>query len=253
MRGLTIFLIAFACIFGGTFLGMFIRSRLPQHRLSGDTKDVVRMGTGLIATIAGLVLGLLIASANSAHVSQSSQVRQLTANVVLLDRTLAMYGPETDSLRNLLRHGVAVMVGRIWREGGSDSHTAEPFEASEAALVFYEGIMKLSPSNDVQRSLQAKAIDASADLAKARLLLFVNAGESIPMPFLVILLAWLTILFATFSLFDDNNPVTIAGLGVCALSTAAAIFLILELGHPFTGLMAISDEPLRNALAPLGR
>lgn len=253
MSGMIIFWIAFACIFGGTFLGMFLRSRLPEQRLSGDTKDVVRMGTGLIATIAALVLGLLIASANSAYQSQTSHVRQLTANVVLLDRTLAMYGPETDSLRNLLRRAVAVVVGRIWREDDSDSGKAEPFEASDAALAFYEQIMKLSPGNEVQRSLQARAIDASTDLAKTRLLLFANAGESIPMPFLVILIAWLTILFATFSLFADNNPVTIAGLGICALSAAAAIFLILELGHPFKGLMMISDEPVRNALAPLGR
>ena len=80
----------------------------------------MRLGTGLIGTIAGLVLGLLIASANSTYETQSSQVQQLTANIVLLDRTLAQYGPETDLARNLLRRGVASMADRIWRENGSD-------------------------------------------------------------------------------------------------------------------------------------
>jgi hypothetical protein len=80
-------LIAFAVIFGGTFLGMFVRNRLPEHHLSGDTKDVVRLGTGLIGTIAALVLGLLISSANSTYEAQSAQVKQLIAGVVLLDRT----------------------------------------------------------------------------------------------------------------------------------------------------------------------
>lgn len=253
MSAMTIFLIAFACIFGGTFLGIFMRSRLPQRRLGGDTKEVVGMGTGLIATIAGLVLGLLIASANSAYESQNSQVRQLTANIVLLDRTLALYGPEADSLRSLLRQSVDVLVGRIWREAASGSGATETFEASEATLAFYEQVTKLSPGNDLQRSLQTRAIDASTDVAKTRLLLFANSREPIPMPFLVILIAWLTIIFAAFSLFAEHNSITVVGLGICALSAAAAIFLILELGHPFTGLMAISDEPLRNALAPLGR
>ena len=246
---MAIFWIVFTCIFGGAFLGMFLRSRLPAHHLSSDTKDVVKLGTGLIATIAALLLGLLIASANSTHESQSSQVRQLTAHIILLDRTLAMYGSETDSPRHLLRRSVAILADRIWREGGSEPGKAEPFEASDAALLFYHEILKLSPRNEVQRSLQAKAIDTSTDLAKTRLLLFANAGESMPMPILVIMVSWLTIIFASFSLFADNNATTIVAFGIFALSAAASIFLIFELGQPFAGLMMISEEPLRNALA----
>ena len=119
MSAMAISLIVFACVFGGTIFGMFLRNKLPSHHLSGDTKDVIRLGTGLIGTIAGLVLGLLIASANSTYESQSSQIRQLTANVILLDRTLAMYGPETDPLRSLLRRGVSILADRIWQVTGS--------------------------------------------------------------------------------------------------------------------------------------
>jgi len=224
---------------------------LPGHHLSGDTKDVVRLGTGLIATIAGLVLGLLIASANGTYETQSGQVKQLTANIVL-DTTLAQYGPETDSVRNLLRRALATLAGRIWRENRSDSGKAEPFEASAAALSLYDEILKLSPRNETQRSLQARAIETSNELAKTRLLLFAKAGGSIPMPFLVVLVSWLAIIFVSFSLFADNNATTIAALCIFALSASASIFLILELSQPFTGLMMISSEPLRNALAPLG-
>ncbi len=109
-------LIAFACIFGGTFLGLFMRYRLPNRHLSGDTKDIVRQGTGLIATLASLVLGVLIASANGKFETESSQVEQLTANVVLLDGILNLFDSETDGDRNLLRREVAVMADRIWRE-----------------------------------------------------------------------------------------------------------------------------------------
>jgi hypothetical protein len=206
----------------------------------------------LIATIAGLVLGLLIASANGTYETQSGQVKQLTANIVLLDTTLAQYGPETDSVRNLLRRALATLAGRIWRENRSDSGKTEPFEASAAALSLYDEILKLSPRNETQRSLQARAIETSNELAKTRLLLFAKAGGSIPMPFLVVLVSWLAIIFASFSLFADNNATTIAALCIFALSASASIFLILELSQPFTGLMMISSEPLRNALAPLG-
>jgi hypothetical protein len=74
---------------------------------------------------------------------------------------------------------------------------------------------------------------------------------AIPIPFLVVLISWLTIIFASFSLFADNNPTIIVALGIFAFSASAAIFLILELSQPFTGLMMISSEPLRNVLAPL--
>jgi Protein of unknown function (DUF4239) len=243
--------IAFACVLGGTFLGIFLRNRLPEHHLSAATKDVVRLGTGLIGTIAGLVLGLLIASANSTYETQSSQVQQLTANIVLLDRTLAQYGPETALARNLLRRGVASMADRIWRENGSEAGKVAPFEASAASLALYDEILKLSPRNDTQRSLQTRALDTVQDLGKTRLLLFAEARTTIPIPFLVVLISWLAIIFASFSLFADSNSTTIVALSIFALSASAAIFLILELSQPFIGLMTISSEPLRNALATL--
>jgi hypothetical protein len=245
-------MIVFACVLGGAFLGMVLRNRLPERHLSAATKDVVRLGTGLIGTIAALVLGLLIASANSTYQTQSSQIQQLTANVVLLDSTLAQYGAETDMARNLLRRAVAAMADRIWSENGPDTKKTEPFEASVAGVSFYDEITNLSPRNDMQRSLQARAIGAAQDLAKTRLLLFAEAGMTIPMPFLVVLVSWLAIIFASFSLFADNNATTIGALSVFALSASASIFLILELSQPFTGLMMLSSAPLRSALAPLG-
>ncbi len=96
MSPLSMSVIVFACVLGGAFVGIFLHNSLPEHHLSGATKDVVRLGTGLIGTIAALVLGLLIASANSTFETQSSQVQQLTANIVVLDRILAQYGPETE-------------------------------------------------------------------------------------------------------------------------------------------------------------
>lgn len=252
MSPLLLSVVVFACVLAGAFIGMFLRSALPKHHLSDATRDVVKLGTGLIGTITGLVLGLLIASANSTYGTQSSQVQQMTANIVVLDQLLAQYGPEAVSARNLMRPAVASMTDRIWRENSSPSGKSAPFEAGAAGLALFDEILKLAPQNEKQRSLQARAIGTLQEVAKIRLLLFAEAGAEIPMPFLVVLIFWLAIIFASFSLFADNNATTVVALGIFALSASAAIFLILELGQPFTGLMRISDEPLRHALVPLG-
>src|ERR1700751_5199459 len=94
---------------GGALVGMFLRGALPEHQVSAETKDVLRLGTGLITLIAALVLGLLIASAKSAYDAQSSQVREITANILLTDLLLARYGPETHTARDLLRRLAAVL------------------------------------------------------------------------------------------------------------------------------------------------
>jgi len=252
MNPSTLSLIVFACIASGALLGMFLRSTLPEHHLSADAKDVVRLGTGLIGTIAALVLGLLIASAKNSFDTQSTHIRQLTANILLLDGLLAQYGPETRTARDLLRRGIVTMTERIWREHTSDLAKAPPFEASHGSEAFLETLQDLAPANEAQRSLKDRAIQASTELAKTRLLLFAEADNAIPMPFLAVLVFWLTIIFASFSLFAQPNVIVLSALVIFALSAAGAIFLILELGQPFAGLMHIAQEPLRHALAPLG-
>jgi hypothetical protein len=244
--------IAFACMLGGALVGIFVRRTLPEHQVSADTKDVLRLGTGLITLIAALVLGLLIASAKSAYDAQSSQVREITANIILTDLLLARYGPEAHTARDLLRRLAVVLADKLWREHGSgEDRTMAPYMASEAGNEFNDKLQELSPSNETQRSLKARAIQISTDSIRTRLHLFAQADNSIPMPFLVMLIFWLAMIFASFCLFARPNAVVIGALLVFALSAAGSIFLILELGRPFEGLMQISNEPLRNALAPL--
>jgi hypothetical protein len=247
MSAIALSCITFVCISAGALLGMF----LPGHHLSTDDKDVVRLGTGLIGTIAALVLGLLIASAKSSYDTQSTQVTQMTSNVVLLDNLLAEYGPETTEVRNLLRRGVVVLADRMWRENSSDVAKATPFEASAESDAFFAKLQQLLPQNDSQRSLQARAIQIATDIAQTRLLLFAQRNNSIPMPFLVVLIFWLTIIFGSFGLFAKPSATVFGSLFVFALSAAGAIYLVLELGQPFAGLMQISSAPLRNALMPL--
>jgi hypothetical protein len=249
---ITVSCIAFAIIIGGALLGSLLRDALPGHHLADDGKDVVRLGAGLVGTIAALVLGLLIASAKSSYDTQSNQVQRLTSDIVLLDRLLAEYGPETRPIRDLMRQAVGPMVERLWREGASGPSKGAPFQATTVSEDAFAKIGELAPQTDAQRSLKTRAILVSTDLAQTRLALFVQAGSSIPMPFLAVLVFWLAIIFTSFSLFSRLNPTLVTALVVFALSASAALFLILEMSEPFAGLMKIPSDPLRNALAPLG-
>jgi hypothetical protein len=244
--------VAFVFIFGGAMLGIFLRKAFPEQHLNSDTKDVVRVGTGLIATLSALVLGLLIASAQSALQTQSNQIRQMTANVILLDNLLARSGADAQPVRGLLRSGVRSLVDRIWREQDTTSTKATPFEATLQADLFFDSLLNLTPRNDAERITQTKAIQLGIELAQTRVL-FAQSSYSIPKSFIGVLIFWLSAIFISFGLFARPNFLIVATLFVSALSASTAIFLILELSHPFTGLMSISSDPLLNALVPLDR
>jgi hypothetical protein len=182
---------------GGILLGTLLRRALPKHHLSKDSQDVVRLGVGLIATLAALLLGLLIAAAKSSFDTQSTQVTQITADIILLDNLLAQYGPEARPIRQQMRSVIGPFADQVWREKQASS--AKPFEVNASAEQVYLAVQALSPQNDLQRSLQTRAAQISNDLAQTRLLLFAESGNVIPAPFLAILVLWLVIIFASFA------------------------------------------------------
>ena len=153
MSALIITSVAFACIFGGTLLGMFLRTILPGHHLSDESKDAVKLGIGMIATLAALALGLLIASAKGNFDTMSSELRQAGSRVILLDRVMAQYGPETKDARDLLRRTIAAMIKRVWPEDNIRQAAAEAPEARVNIEAIQDQLRQLSPKNDAQRWL----------------------------------------------------------------------------------------------------
>ena len=248
MSAIGIGLIVLVCVFGGSILGMVLHTILPEQHLSADSKDVIKLGMGLIATMSALVLALLTNSAKGSFDTQRNELTQMSANIILLDRVLAHYGPETKDARDLLKGTVNNMINRMWPQEGSG-----PQLQPVAAEAFYDKIQALSPQNEVQRQLQAQAVKISVDIGQSRWLLFEQGGRSIPMPFLVLLIFWVTVIFLSFGLFAPRNATVIVTLFLCALSLSGAIYLILELDHPFGGLVQISSAPLRSALSQIDK
>jgi hypothetical protein len=251
MSAISISLIALACVFGGALLGMLLQTVLPRHHLHADSKDVVKLGMGLVGTMAALVLGLLVASAKGSYDAQSTEITDLAANVVLLDRILAHYGPEAKEVRAMLRNMTSATLEQLWTRGpGGDGRVKSPSGSGE--LVF-DKLQQLSPRDDAQRSLQAQATSMAFGIGKTRWLMYEQNVTGVSMPMLVILVAWLAMIFASFGLFAPRNATVVVSLFVSAVSVSGAILLILEMYSPYAGLIQISQGPLRAALVHLGQ
>jgi hypothetical protein len=246
--------IVFACIFGGLLLGVILRSLLPEEHLSAESKDVVKLGMGLIGTMTALVLGLLIASAKSTYDTQRNGLAQLAAHIIWLDRILAHYGTESKDVRAMLQVSVADMLQQTWHGENPLPGQREVKSRTEGRYEeLYEKIQELDPKNDSQRTLKTQALKTAADTGQTRWLSFAQKGSSIPTPFLVVMVCWLALILAGFSLLAPRNLTAFISLLICGLAVSSAVFLILELDQPFGGVLQISSAPLRDALTQLGR
>ena len=241
----------FACLFGAGLLGVRVRAALPEDHLSSETKDAVKVGMGLVATMAALVLGLLVASTKGSYDTQKGEVTQMAAKTVFLDRVLANYGSESAESRDLLRRSVGSAIDHMWPDKKS-SQAAQLDPSVSSGEAFFNSIQKLSPQNDVQRSLKSQAAQIATDLGQMRWLLFEQTETSISVAMLIVLISWLAIIFVSAGLFAPPNATVVIALMMAALSVAGAIFLILELDMPFDGVIQISQKPMYNALAHLG-
>ena len=243
----------FLCVAGGALVGIYLRRVLPPDHVKDDTRQIVNVATGLIATLAALVLGLMVASAKSSFDARADEVRESGARLILLDRCLRQYGPETRATRDLLRQVVEGRISRAWstptataQEGAAGSQTGE-IEAIRRQLF------ALAPANDAQKWLHERALTMAGELEQSRWLLIEQSRSTIPKPFLVVLVFWLVVIFASLGLFAPQNATVYTIIFICALSVATAIFLILEMDRPYEGLLQISAAPLKSALAEMSR
>jgi hypothetical protein len=241
---------AFLCIMGGAVLGSFLRDVLPKEHISDESRDIVKVALGLIATLAALVLGLLVATASSSLDTKVQEVQQAAAKIILIDHNLRQYGLQGNEARNHLRQSV---IGAAQALSPSANAAAPGLPLATAIEEFQHQLRILSPTNDEQRLLQMRLVQLGQEVAQTRWLLVEQGESSIRTPLLVVLIFWLTTLFAGFSLLSPRNKTVTMVAVFCALSVSSAIFLVLEMDRPFDGLFRISEEPLNNALAELNR
>jgi hypothetical protein len=256
VRSIGIAAIAFAFVFGGSLAGFLLRKRVSEQHLNTDTKDAMKMVIGLVSTMVALVLGLLIASAKSSFDARSGAVDRLSADLIHLDTTMAHYGTEMRPVRDLLRQTMTESLERVAPEGDSKPlhiGNAEGVEGATGLQRVEHRLYALVPQNDEQRQLKARALTLVWEFEQTRLSILERSESAIPMPFLVLLVSWLTFIFFAFNLLTSRSIIVVLSMFAGALCVSSAIFIILELDSPYEGVMKISIAPLRSALATIGK
>ncbi len=248
MSSTAAFLASFASILIGAAVGMVLRRALPADLLEGGSKEAIRLGAGFLSTLAALVIGLMIASAKNTYDNQNTNIRQLGTNAVLVDQMLTKYGAGSES-------GAHPAAGND--PLGNRAHLAGKYRGQRRRIAFvvsstgerfYNAIENLKPANAEQTSLKSRIIQLTTEMGRTRLLVFTQGEDAIPIPFFIVLVFWLVVIFASFSLFAEPGPIVVASTLLFAISVSSALFLIVDLSHPFDGLMQISNHHLQMVL-----
>ena len=253
--GIDFAVLTFVCTFGAALLGIFIRTALPPAHVSKESQDVIRLGMGLVATMTALLLGLVTAAAKGSFDSQDLAIKNSAAGVLALDRLLARYGPETQPTRDLLRRTLAARIETMWPSrstGSALEDSASVTKTGQAAEEIENEVLQLSPQTESQRWFRSEALKLTSEVLRTRWRLL-SAGGAVPKQFLIVVIFWLSMTFASFGLAAPKNATVVTVFAISTLSVAAAVFLIFELDGPFEGIIRISSGPMRFALAHLGQ
>jgi Kef-type K+ transport system membrane component KefB len=251
MSSTVIGVISFVAILGAVLAGVLVARRLPRHHLNAETQSAVTVSVAVIGTLSAVVLGLMITAANRSFSARSDEVRELSLELVRMERNLARYGPEAEGARAKLRTWAEAKTRQLFPTAAQE----RPSSLATIALLeqVQDAILALTPKNEKQTYLRTLCLRLSSTLIQARWSLETHAGHSIPVPFLVLLIFWLAIVFASFGLFARDNPTTFVVLFLCALAVSGGIVLIEELDNPQSGLIHIPSDSMRKALIEIRR
>ena len=227
---------------------MLLRRALPVSHLRDDSRDVIKLATGLVGTMSAMVLGLLVASAKGFYDVQTTEMTQLSANIIFLDRGLARYGPETKEALEALRNSAQRILDQSWSKNAGASRL-EPTSIGGSAV--YDTVQALTPKDDSQRLIKSQALSMAQNIGQMHMLMCEQGTLSVSKPLLMTMVFWLTVTFAIWGLLAPPNATVIATMLAAALSASGAIFLILEMYSPYEGIIRVSDAPIRAALAHL--
>ena len=251
MNSLEIGLAMLAIIFCGAILGMLLGRRLPSHHMSSETKTAISVSTAVVGTMTALVIGLMISSAHSSFSARNGAVSQLSVDIIQLDGLLRRYGPEADPVRQTLQRYTAMKIADL-TPGESDRMVNLENPASLRALTqIQDMILALKTTDGRQHWLIDQAMMLVGDMGGARLLLIEQNQSSVPLPFLFMIVLWLTILFTSFGLFAPRNVITVTALFLCAFAVSSAVKVILDMDAPFGGRIRMSGFPLRVSTDPM--
>jgi hypothetical protein len=245
-------LLVLACTFGASMLAIRVRGMLPAHHMDSDSKDVLKLVVGLTSTLTALVLGLLISSAYSAYQLQRVEIQDVGTRSFEIDRILAEFGPEAAPERRQLQQILVDIDQRIWPPDGAGAVPQPKGSVQAQGEALFNAIAAYPATSNAQHIAQARATQLLEDLSGTWHHLLVQKEGSLSAPILSVLASWLVVLFFGFGLFTSYNHTVATALFVGAVAVSAAIFLIVDLNHPYSGWIQLPRGALSSALAQMG-
>ena len=242
-------------VFVGGAVGLFLQHILPEKFTTGGPRDMIGAVVGLLTLLSALVLGLLIWTGYGVYGGQNVAVQTLAAKVLQLDLALADYGPDATPLRAQVRQNVGKTIDEIWGADESDSSfVAKNFSAAVESLRNRDkALAELHPSTDAEKQALAAATSIVDAIGQARLQMSFALSNPVSYPLILMVVGWATLLFCGYGLMSKGNPMSIAAGVVGAIAVASAIYLILDLSDPYSGLFRISSAPLEQVLVVMGK
>jgi hypothetical protein len=253
-------------LFASAAVGLFIRPLLPEKHRSREHVEIVQLIITMLVTFASLVMGLLTYSVKGSFDAASDDMAALAGQIVQLDHALREYGPETDTARGMLRSYTAAVIATTWPDeppppGNYYLKNARPISPGGMESLDLGNILsrigitihKLDPQDDFHRGLASDSHARLQDLIQSRWHVIEQAHPTISRPFFAVFVFWLAVIFASFGLVAPRSGFVIAMMALCAISIASAVFVILDMDTPFSGVIMISSQPMRNALVDISQ
>jgi hypothetical protein len=242
-------------VFAGGSIGLILQRVLPESFTTGGPRDMIGAVVGLLTLLSALVLGLLIWTAYGVYSGQNLAVQTLAAKVLQLDLALADYGPDATPMRAQVRQNLAKTIDQIWGANESDADfVANNFAAAVQSLRNREAALAaLHPSMDTQKQALAAAMSTVDSIGQARLQMSFALANPVSYPLILMVVGWATFLFCGYGLMSKGNAMSVAAGAVGAVAVSSAVYLILDLSDPYSGVFRASSAPLEQVLAVMGK
>jgi hypothetical protein len=244
-----------ALTFAFGMAGLYLQKLLPEGHTSDRSRDMIGAIVGLLSLLLALVLGTLIGSAYSFYSTQKSEMETFASRALQLDLALAEFGPETAAARTGMKETLTKVRRMLWwtNEPGKprpDFTVAEPLQPLKS---MDEYVASLDPKTPAQKQFQAAAAGHASAMEQTRFLISLQLASPVSWPLVGIVVSWAMILFCGFGVLSRINPTTVVALGFGAFAVGSALFLILELSQPFSGVFRLPPAAIDQMLASLDR
>jgi hypothetical protein len=254
MSSATVALGVVVMVFAGGVVGVSLQHALPEKYTTGGTRDLIERVVGLLTVLTTLVLGLMIWTAYGVYSSQNAAVQSFAQRVLQEDMALADYGPDAAASRARIRAGLKRSLDQMWGDRGeSEDFVSRNYRAAIENFRTGQGFLdSLQPSSDAQKTALANANQAHAAIEQIRLQMALALTNPVTYSLLAIVVAWATFLFCGFGLMSRSNAMAFAALAVGAAAVASAVYLIINLSDPYSGLFEASRAPIERILKDVG-